>query len=72
MCTVSTVLNSGWQCVNSEEDIFLVHIHQHMLAVFDLLTISCKYSENGCEEKLHINEIHDHEKACKFSEGSLP
>ena len=37
--------------------------------MFDLLTIRCKYSENGCEETLTISDINDHEKSCRFSKG---
>lgn len=33
------------QCVDLEQDI--LPLRQHMLAVFNLLTVSCKYSENG-------------------------
>ena len=55
------------QCVESEEDI--MPLSQHMLAVFDLLTICCTYSENGCTQKLKINQIHHHEETCKFRKG---
>ena len=55
------------QCVDLGEDI--LPLHQLMLAVFDLLTISHKYSENRCTEKLKINQIHDHENSCKFRKG---
>lgn len=68
MCTVGTVFNSGLHamvCVNSEE--YILPLCQHMLAVFNLLTISCKYSENGCEEKLKINQTYDCKKACKVA-----
>lgn len=47
----------------------MLPLRQHMLAVFDLLTISCKYSENGCTEKLKIGQFYDHENACKFEKG---
>ena len=33
-------------------------MRQQMLAMFDLLTIRCKYSENGCEETLKISDMY--------------
>ena len=56
------------KCVESEEDI--MPLRHHMLAVFDLLTICCTYTENGCTQKLKINQIHDDEKTCKFRNGN--
>ena len=44
-------------------------LSQYMLAVFDLLTICCTHSENGGTQKLKINQIHHHEKTCKFRKG---
>jgi len=49
------------------EDILL--LRRQMLAMFDLLQICCKYSENGCEETLKISDINDHDKSCRFSKG---
>ena len=47
----------------------ILPLPQQMLAMFDLLTIHCKYLENGCEETLKISDINDHEKSCRFSKG---
>ena len=37
--------------------------------MFDLLTIHCKYSEDGCGETLNISDVSDHQKSCQFSKG---
>ena len=47
----------------------ILPLRQQMLAMFDLLTIRCKCSLNGCEETLKISDINDHEKSCRFSRG---
>ena len=51
------------------DDVF--PLRQQMLTIFDMLTLHCKYSENGCEEKLTVNEIAEHEKSCRFSKRKL-
>lgn len=40
-----------------------------MLTTFDLLTLGCKYTENGCEEKVKIHHSADDEKSCWCSKG---
>ena len=37
--------------------------------MFDLLTIHCKYSEDGCEETLKISDVNDNQKSSRFSKG---
>ena len=58
-------------CRNLVEVDDVLPLRQQMLTIFDMLTLHCKYSENGCEEKLTVNEIAECEKSCRFSKRKL-
>lgn len=42
-------------------------LKKQMLEVFELLTVKCKYSCNGCTEVIKASLLTEHEAHCKFS-----
>lgn len=42
-------------------------LKKQMLEVFELLTVKCKYSCNGCTEVIKTSLLTEHEAHCKFS-----
>ena len=48
------VCPSCWELVEHDD---VLPLRQQMLTMFNMLTLHCKYSENGCEEKRTVNGI---------------